>query len=919
MKSKYLALVALIVLLLPIVASAQIIFPNRGGTGTSTAPTKGQVLVGNTNGTYSPRATSTLGISAGGGAGTVTRIGFTVPTGFSIAGFPITTNGTGTLSYGAGFEGFKTASGTAWQNFYATPSTRITAGDAIDWTSNTLNVITSGDWTGTFDGYEATGLLARAAHTGTQLASTISDFVATVRTSVSETITGIDYNNSTGVLSLTSGFSIPLTASTTQWQTAFGWGNHATQGYLTGNQTITLSGDVSGSGATSITTTVADDSHAHTGTTLSGIDISSDTNLAGDSEVVLTGDSLSLASSIARDSELHSAVTVSGARDYITLSGQDIVRGVVDVSDDTNLTVTATGLNLTLDAVALASGYTIPTTTLMALLGGFYNAPSARITDGTALTWSGNTLNCDTASGSIQGCLSSANWTTFNGKVASTAIDTSTEIRTLVSDETGTNRLVFSGAPAFSGTTTFAGIFATGTASTTRIKANHATTTNLGITSRLSFNGITGTTWSAFCTAITGGAGLCDGVDASGGGGGGSISTSTTPNAGNLAYWTSPASLGQVATGTLTETTTGLELNATRGLIGGSAILSLTSGYSIPTTTLLSNVGTFYNTPSNRITAGTGIDWSGSTLNTVLTAGDGLTLTAEDFDCDTASGSVFGCLTSADWTSFNGRIASSAINSLAKIETLTGVANIIIENDFDASSELLALMDDETGSNRLVFSGSPAFSGTATFSALTATGTVNIDSLNSVDSVDGTTITTIENAFDTVSAALETAIEAAIDTIDSLTISTTLVVPFGTTCDSNADGEICQDTSGNQLIVDGLAVATQDVEIWSVTVASTSGAFISSGLLPAPTRIDGFTITRIQCHVTGGTSKVIAVEDASANSSEDITCATTNTTDDGSITNSTYTASELSLIDFGATSGSVNYVSISVFGNWTRE
>jgi len=39
-------------------------------------------------------------------------------------------------------------------------------------------------------------------------------------------------------------------------------------------------------------------------------------------------------STIARDSELHSAVTVSGAYDYITLSGQDLIRGQVDLSTD---------------------------------------------------------------------------------------------------------------------------------------------------------------------------------------------------------------------------------------------------------------------------------------------------------------------------------------------------------------------------------------------------------------------------------------------------------------------------------------------------------------------------------------------------------------------------------------------------------
>jgi len=45
-----------------------------------------------------------------------------------------------------------------------------------------------------------------------------------------------------------------------------------TAAYLTSNQTVTLSGDVSGSGTTSIITTVADDSHSHTGATISALD-----------------------------------------------------------------------------------------------------------------------------------------------------------------------------------------------------------------------------------------------------------------------------------------------------------------------------------------------------------------------------------------------------------------------------------------------------------------------------------------------------------------------------------------------------------------------------------------------------------------------------------------------------------------------
>lgn len=45
------------------VLAATVLFPSGGGTGTGTAPTYGQVLVGNSSGTYTPSATSSLKIS----------------------------------------------------------------------------------------------------------------------------------------------------------------------------------------------------------------------------------------------------------------------------------------------------------------------------------------------------------------------------------------------------------------------------------------------------------------------------------------------------------------------------------------------------------------------------------------------------------------------------------------------------------------------------------------------------------------------------------------------------------------------------------------------------------------------------------------------------------------------------------------
>lgn len=59
-------------------------------------------------------ATSTLGISAGSGSGTVTSVAATVPTGLTISGSPITTSGTLAFGLGAGYVIPLTASTTEW-------------------------------------------------------------------------------------------------------------------------------------------------------------------------------------------------------------------------------------------------------------------------------------------------------------------------------------------------------------------------------------------------------------------------------------------------------------------------------------------------------------------------------------------------------------------------------------------------------------------------------------------------------------------------------------------------------------------------------------------------------------------------------------------------------------------------------------
>jgi hypothetical protein len=96
-------------------------------------------------------ATSTLGLG-GGGTGTVTSVGLSAPTGLSVSGSPVTSNGTLALSLQAGYNIPLTASTTNWNNFFNTPSTQITSGTNLSWSGNTLNGLSNSSIEGLFSG-----------------------------------------------------------------------------------------------------------------------------------------------------------------------------------------------------------------------------------------------------------------------------------------------------------------------------------------------------------------------------------------------------------------------------------------------------------------------------------------------------------------------------------------------------------------------------------------------------------------------------------------------------------------------------------------------------------------------------------------------------------------------------------------------
>lgn len=56
---------------------------------------------------------------------------------------------------------------------------------------------------------------------------------STIRNLFSSTITGLTYTGSTGVFSLSTGYVLPATIDVSNWNTAYNWGNHANAGYIT--------------------------------------------------------------------------------------------------------------------------------------------------------------------------------------------------------------------------------------------------------------------------------------------------------------------------------------------------------------------------------------------------------------------------------------------------------------------------------------------------------------------------------------------------------------------------------------------------------------------------------------------------------------------------------------------------------------
>lgn len=183
-------------------------------------------------------------------------------------------------------------------------------------------------------------------------------------------------------------------------------------------------------------------------------------------------------------------------------------------------------------------------------------------------------------------------------------------------------------------------------------------------------------------------------LTASGGGGSGNVATSSAETSTYVPFWTSTGATPATLSGGESTFTYNSALN--KLTIESASTTNLTIG---ALSGLLKQAGGFVTTAV-----------ADTDYQVPLTFGDGLTRTANDVDCDTASGSVFGCLASADWTTFNSKESALTFNY-----PLTRSVNAISLAFGTTTSNLWA--GTQTFTNAPTFSsmtlGSVLFAGTA--------------------------------------------------------------------------------------------------------------------------------------------------------------------------------------------------------------
>lgn len=137
----------------------------------------------------------------------------------------------------------------------------------------------------------------------------------------------------------------------------------------------------------------------------------------------------------------------------------------------------------------------------------------------------------------------------------------------------------------------------------------------------------------------------------------------------------------------------------------------------------------------------------------------------------------------------------------------------------------------------------------------------------------------------------------------------TLLIEVGTGVDPDVAGKIGIDTTDDQFVYYG--GAKRVLSYMKEVCVTLEDPVDADDDVPFFIPRDAITITDVACQVTGGTSIPLTISDGT-NALEAITCGTSVTEDDGSITNGTFTSLEPMQFDLGSPSGSPTWLNFCV-------
>jgi hypothetical protein len=601
------------------------------------------------------------------------------------------------------------------------------------------------------DANNLTNLLSRFA---TFLAATTTDaltegtsslyFTNTrARSAISSSALGLTYSTSTGALSLTSGYTIPLSASTTDWQSFFVSPSSritAGQNLSWSSSTLGLSGVIGVSnGGTGASSTPADGqlvygsggvyafistSTIFASTTSNRVGIGT-TNPTSTFEVVGTttlrgvlpssDNTYDIGSPSARFRSLYLAsssihlesLVLSNVGGSLYVNGSPVSPTSTDGLPEgvSNLYFTnarsrsaisssATGLSYATStgALSLTSGYNIPLSASTTAWQNFFTTPSSQITAGIGLSWTGSTLGGAFASQTIDGLVSTSTQAfggdkTFMGSVSISG--TTTLATTSVTGFSATGLVSLA-------TTTVSGFAASGSttlASTTAasLTVNGATTLATTTIARMTVAGISTLSGSLTLSALTGGLLQAD-----------SSGVVSTTSIGSLTS-NSLASVANVLTSIvngITSTTTAVNS------------VSNTSSANTLSTTVNGVTGSTVN-----IINSNGLSWSGQTLTSMINGVS--TTTTISYANATTDG-----LVSSSTQSFGGNKTFNGALSLGSTLGVAGVGTLATTTvtQLTASGQVSLAT---TSATQLTVSGATALA-TTTITGLTTTGATTL-------------------------------------------------------------------------------------------------------------------------------------------------------------------------------------------------